>query len=133
MILARYEVLRAAPVLPRAADDCLFRGIAADTRAAATEPASQQAFKFVVLEFTLTKPGQIGRWKIAVDACLGYGRKNILQCSDVGAREDAQRELQFGRGRLDGYPRSGWISGIGEVGNGPEARQRLVHHFQPFR
>jgi hypothetical protein len=47
--LARFETLRAAgPLAPGDRDGVLFRAVAADTRAAATEPASQQAFKFLL-------------------------------------------------------------------------------------
>jgi hypothetical protein len=50
LFLARFDSLRAAGALdgqPR--DGVLFRGVAADTRAAATEPASQQAFAFLII------------------------------------------------------------------------------------
>ena len=50
MFLARFDSPRIASEFKSAAQEgVLFRGIAADTRAAATEPASQQAFAFLVL------------------------------------------------------------------------------------
>lgn len=50
MFLARFDELRAAEPLSSAlASRVLFRGVGADTRAAASEPASQQAFRFLVL------------------------------------------------------------------------------------
>lgn len=48
--LARFDEMRTVPPLSASpADNVLFRGVAADTRAAASEPASQQAFRFLVL------------------------------------------------------------------------------------
>ena len=50
MFLARFDSQRGAGEIegkPR--DGVLFQGVAADTRAAATEPGSQQAFAFLVL------------------------------------------------------------------------------------
>jgi hypothetical protein len=50
VFLARFDSLRAAGELhARPHDGVLFRGIAADTRAAATEPGSQQAFAFLII------------------------------------------------------------------------------------
>src|SRR5688572_8645299 len=48
--LARFDSLRAAGAFDREPHaGVLFRGIAADTRAAATEPGSQQAFAFLII------------------------------------------------------------------------------------
>ena len=48
--LARFDRLRdAGSLADTATADALFCGVAADTRAAGTEPASQQAFTFLVL------------------------------------------------------------------------------------
>ena len=50
MFLARFDEMRnAAPLSPDLAPGVIFRGVGADTRAAASEPASQQAFRFLVL------------------------------------------------------------------------------------
>jgi hypothetical protein len=50
MFLARFDELRTAGPLSSALDPgVLFRSVGADTRAAASEPSSQQAFRFVVL------------------------------------------------------------------------------------
>jgi spheroidene monooxygenase len=50
MVLARFDDLRVAePVSQDDPSRVLFRGVGADTRAAATEPASRQAFRFTVL------------------------------------------------------------------------------------
>jgi hypothetical protein len=48
--LARFDEMRAAGALaPGAAPGVAFQNVGADTRAAASEPASQQAFRFLVL------------------------------------------------------------------------------------
>jgi hypothetical protein len=50
LVLARFDELRTAGSLSSAlAPGVLFRGVGADTRAAASEPGSQQAFRFLVL------------------------------------------------------------------------------------
>ena len=50
MFLARFDEMRiAGPLSPDLAPGVIFRGVGADTRAAASEPASQQAFRFLVL------------------------------------------------------------------------------------
>ena len=56
IFLARFDEMRAAGPLPEhASPDVLFRSIGADTRAAAMEPGSQQAFRFVVLALHATQ------------------------------------------------------------------------------
>ena len=50
IFLARFDEMRTAgPLPPSLGAGVVFRGVGADTRAAASEPASQQAFRFVVL------------------------------------------------------------------------------------
>jgi len=56
MFLARFDSLRSAGELDaKPQDGLLFRGVAADTRAAATEPGSQQAFTFLILGLHATE------------------------------------------------------------------------------
>src|SRR5512145_3368547 len=50
MFLARFDDMRVAgPLSPGLAPGVLFRSVGSDTRAAASEPSSQQAFRFLVL------------------------------------------------------------------------------------
>jgi hypothetical protein len=46
--LARFDVLRPAGSIDATDADALFCGVAADSRAAGTEPASQWAFRFLI-------------------------------------------------------------------------------------
>jgi hypothetical protein len=56
IFLARFDEMRAAGPLPaHTSPDTLFRSIGADTRAAAMEPGSQQAFRFVTLALHATE------------------------------------------------------------------------------
>jgi hypothetical protein len=50
LILGRFDSLRSAGEIENIEiEGVLFRGVAADTRAAATEPASREAFRFLIL------------------------------------------------------------------------------------
>jgi len=56
IFLARFDEMRAAGPLPAHTSlDSLFRSIGADTRAAAMEPGSQEAFRFVALALHATE------------------------------------------------------------------------------
>lgn len=56
ILLAKFDEMRAAgPLSPHSSPDALFSSIGADTRAAAMEPGSQQAFRFVALALHATE------------------------------------------------------------------------------
>jgi hypothetical protein len=121
--LARFDRLRDAG--PVSADGCpgvLFCGVAADVRAAGTEPASQQAFTFVVLALhadaesarrfvargTPWLADASERWRGVLQPVRHHGASNYLDPANPGPLFDAMPPSEGQGGPLVAITTVGW-------------------------
>lgn len=126
--LARFDRLREAGPLPEVpAAGTLFCNVAADTRAAGTEPASQRAFTFLILglhqdavsaqRFLAQRVAWLDdaleRWSGILEPFRHHGAANYLNRTDPGLLFEPMMPADLADGPVVALTTSGWTVGEG--------------------
>ena len=126
--LARFDRLReAGPVPDVGAPGTLFCNVAADTRAAGTEPASQQAFTFLILGLHLDRDAarrfltdRVAWFRDAQEVWSGmlepfrhHGAANFLDRANPGHIFESMMPADLADGPVVALTTSGWNVGKG--------------------
>jgi hypothetical protein len=126
--LARFDRLREPGPIPEAPPPgTLFANVAADTRAAGTEPASQQAFTFLILGLHedlrsaqrfladrapwLDDAGEV--WSGILELFRHHGAANYLDPAHAGLLFESMMPADLGDGPVVALTTSGWSVGEG--------------------
>ena len=126
--LARFDRLReAGPVPAGRAPETVFCNVAADTRAAGTEPASQQAFAFLILglhqdaasaqRFLANRVGWLEEaqevWSSILEPFRHHGAANYLDRAHPGLLFESMTPADLVDGAVVALTTSGWNVGEG--------------------
>jgi hypothetical protein len=126
--LARFDRLREAGSAPGGrAPETVFCNVAADTRAAGTEPASQQAFTFLILglhknadsaqRFLAERVEWLGDaqevWSGILEPFRHHGAANYLDRANPGHVFESMMPADLGDGPVVALTTSGWNVGEG--------------------
>jgi hypothetical protein len=126
--LVRFDRLREpGPVPQERAAGTLFCNVAADTRAAGTEPSSQQAFTFLILglhedaasaqRFLATRVGWLDDalevWSGILEPFRHHGAANYLDPADPGLLFQSMTPADLVDGAVVALTTSGWNVGEG--------------------
>ena len=126
--LARFDSLRKAGVAPDGrTPGTIFCNVAADTRAAGTEPASQQAFTFMILglhedaasaqRFLADRVAWLDEaqevWSGILEPFRHHGTANYLDPADPGHLFESMMPADLAQGPVVALTTSGWNVGEG--------------------